>query len=183
MLNSKKILVVAAALALVTGCSKKKEEDDSETVAATPASTGTTSTTSETGTASEAAKPGKVVGALDEAMSSVAFEGQAAALRLTAWEDEHCKSEGSGVVTAYENDEVVKWGCKLRVATNGPDTPRGAVARVKALACSLDRALESGDLAIDGALHTVTFTIDDVCWGTSFATMVKESSNFADKIR
>lgn len=141
-----------------TACAKKKKDD--------------TETTTTPEIAAEA-RPGAIMLALDDAMGSIAFKGQGAGLNST-WFDTHCKNEDGGTKSEYEGQFDIMWGCLLTAETDGPDTPRGAMARVKALACTVDNAIEAGTLKIDGEAHTINIAIKPPCWSEQFSDMVKE---------
>jgi hypothetical protein len=115
-------------------------------------------------------KPGALVLKLDSAMGSIAFEGQAAALANADWADTHCDAERT-VAEAFQEDSSIFWGCNLTTVTNGPDTPRGGLNRVKQITCSIDKAVEAGEFKFDDAEHTFKIVIDEECWGKEFAEM------------
>lgn len=168
--SAQSMLAVYLVGALVLACSKKDKDDDDSPTAATPP-VSNTSTDKQ-----DAVRPGAVITTLDKAMGSIAFAGQAgSSLRLTGdWASEHCEAEGNATKAAYEGQDDVLWGCLLSTATDGPDTPRGGLTRVKQIACSIDRALASGDLVIDDTAHEFKAAIDEECWGADFAAMVAE---------
>lgn len=169
--KNRKLQIVALSLfAGFAACKKESDDDaDAETTTA-PVATETTTDDEE-----QVVQPGAVLLTLDNAMGSIAFEGQAASagLRLAdnTWTDEHCEETGNATKEAYEGEEDVVWGCLLAVKTDGPDTPRGGVNRVKQIACTIDKAITAGTLTIDGEPHSFKGVIDDECWGADFAAM------------
>ncbi len=52
-------------------------------------------------------QPGEVLGVLDSAMGSIAFEGQAAL--ISSWSETHCEESGDGTKDAYSEEEDVVW--------------------------------------------------------------------------
>lgn len=156
----RRIVAVSLFCAVMLSCGKKDKKDK-------PAADNTATVT-----------PGALMIKLDAAMGSVGFQGQAGGSLLlsnAAWIAEHCDADaGSGVKKAYYGQVDVEWGCKLAVVTMGPDTPRGAMQRVKSLACSLDKLLTNGSFVFDGAAHVIRTQIDEGCWGKTFSDMAKQ---------
>lgn len=163
--------IILLASCFAVGCGKKKDDDtDNESI-----SNGIFSGGGAAGTpTADVSSPGTLMLTLDASMGSLDLEADSNPLRMTSsWVEDHCDADKT-VKEAYQSDEAVSWGCKMRMATNGPDTPRGALARLKAITCSIDPAIEDGSLKFDETEVKVPVALMPPCWTEEFAQMVIE---------
>jgi hypothetical protein len=161
-----KLAVGLLVLAMGSACSKKDDDDDDEEEA------------------TEVILAGQLLIKIDEAVAtSMSSAGQDQfALTTADMVDTYCEDNGD-IKDEYKGDENelrLFWLCTMSVVSNGPDTPRGAIERVKAMACAVDKASGASGLAYDGTEKDITITLDTDCFTKEFVDMVKDELGKAE---